>query len=363
MTTKKGAWSERDLRHRQSEEFQELHRQLKEKDRIFENYKQQRGSLDVYFRQVQDAIPAIAPLPVSYRGEGSRTKSVMYAVAQTADSHMGAVQDADEIEGLNEFNPEVCERRNMGFTKGLLSYFETLRHAYTINTLHWFLTGDLISGDIHPELQITNAFPSPVQVERAAKLHAMQGAMMAPHFERIIIHFISADNHARLTKKPQASEAGLNSLNYLVGVMMRSYLEKHKNIEFNLYPVTEKVVQVGGMNYLLTHGHTIQGWMGVPWYGIERKVGKESTARLAAIMRSQQEAVRKRMNEIGFHKMCHSHFHVDFSSELFCCCASVQGTTAYDHNNARFSEPGQPAWLVGSKGEIARTNFKLKYYD
>jgi hypothetical protein len=359
----KGTYSADEIRARQNEELQELYRQLDEKDRVLENYKKSRGGLEVFFNRVLSAVTPISPPPLAYEPPARARKSKVFAVNHTSDSHMGAVVEPSEIEGMGEFNPEICTRRNMGFAQSTLKYYNTMRNAYTINELHWLFTGDLISGDIHDELRITNAFPSPVQVVEAAKTHAGQVACLSPYFEKIVVHFLVADNHARLTNKPQAAEAGVNSLNYLVGILMEQYLSKCPNIDFRLYPQEEKVVNIGGMQYLLLHGHSIQGWMGVPWYGIERKAGKEATARLAAIMREQQDTILKKMKEIGFHKMCHGHFHVKFNSELYCCAASVQGTTAYDHRNARFSEPSQPAWLIGDHGEFARTDFKLSIYD
>ena len=353
-----------EIRAQQNEEIAELNRQLSEKDRIFDNYRKQRGGLEVFFRQVANAITPVSPLPTDYTPEIRRSKSSVSAIMQTTDSHMGATQNADEIEGLNSYSPEICRSRNIGFAQSAMRYFETLRNAYRINTLHWFFTGDLISGDIHEELKITNAFPSPVQVVEAAKLHATQVALLAPKFERIVIHFISADNHARLTRKPQAAEEGLNSLNYLVGVMLQTYLSKHANVEFNLYPVHEKVVRVENLNYLVMHGHSIRGWMGVPWYGIERKAGKESAVRLANIMAAQEKEILQRAKMIGFHKMIHGHFHVYFNAPLYACAGSVQGTTSYDHNSARYAEPSQPAWLVHPEhGEFARTDFQLKQFD
>lgn len=219
--------SEEQLRREQDEEIQELHRQLREKDRNFESYKKNRGGLEVFFRQVADAISPITPLPQKYEPTKKRSRADVCAVNQTSDSHMGAVQIADEIEGLNEYNPQICESRNMDFAYKSLRYSETMRTAYNINELVWLFTGDLISGDIHEELRVTNAFPMPAQVVEAAKLHAKQVASIAGHFEKVRIEFIVDDNHARLTKKPQAAEAGYNSMNYLVGVMMKEYLSKH----------------------------------------------------------------------------------------------------------------------------------------
>ena len=361
---KQGAISGDELRNQLDEQVQELHHQLREKDRVLENYKRARGKQEILIQRITNNIAPVTPLPAQYQPEKRRTKKKVIACMQASDMHMGAVQNADEIEGLNEFNPLICYRRCMGFSDSALRYIQTLRHAYTINELHWFDTGDNTSGDIHRDLIVTNAFPSPVQVVEAARVKAFQISYLAPFFERIIVHFISADNHSRLTKKPQAAEAGVNSLNYLVGVMLEQYMEKHDNVEVRVYPVTEKVIRVANYNYLALHGHTVLGWMGVPWYGLERKVGKESTSRLAAIMRQQNEKVLEMARKIGFHKMLHGHFHVKFNGELMRCSASVQGTTTLDHEHGRFSEPSQPCWLIHPEhGEFADTNFQLRSFD
>jgi hypothetical protein len=95
--------------------------------------------------------------------------------------------------------------------------------------------------------------------------------------------------------------------------------------------------------------------MGIPWYSIERKVGKESQARMQIIMRDIERA-----KDVGFHRYIFGHFHTPFDSELYACCGSVSGTDAYDHKNGRYSRPSQVAWMVHQKnGEFNRTNFKL----
>lgn len=148
-------------------------------------------------------------------------------------------------------------------------------------------------------------------------------------------------------------------MNYLVGYMMSLFLEKHTNIEFNLHAMHEKVVRVLNINYLLMHGHGIRAWMGIPWYGIERRVAKESTARQNIIMNDVQRA-----KDVGFHKIVHGHFHTPFDGGLYSCGGSVSGTDAFDHQNGRYSQPSQSAWMVHEKyGEFNRINFQLKHFD
>jgi len=352
------ALNEKQLKEKHSEKYQELEHQLKEKDSILDTYKKEHGKLEIFFDKILSAMSPVLPLPKLYSKpeKGVKSGSPITAVMQISDSHMGAVQMADEIEGFNEFNPDICERRSIKYVNRFIDWVGMHRSAYTLNDCAVLVTGDLIAGDIHDELKITNAFPSPVQVVRAAELLAKQIAMLAPHFNHVTVHFLVEDNHARLTKKPQMKEAGINSLNYVVGKMAEMYLKSHLNVEFNIYPLFEKVVTVSGRQYLISHGHKIVGWMGIPWYSIERRVSKESMARMQIIMNDLNMA-----KQIGFHKYIFGHWHTPFESPLYACCASIQGCDAYDHSQGRFSLPSQSSWMVHSKhGEFNRINFTLK---
>ena len=348
------ALNQDELRSKYSEEVQELKRQLREKEEYINNYRGDHGKLEVFFSRVMDEIRPIEPAQIVFKPK-SKPGSQVTAVMQVSDGHMGAVQVPDEIEGLNEFDPEICTLRQMDYTERFLHWVEMHRQAYQINRLAVLVTGDLISGDIHQELQTTNAFPAPVQVVRAAEVLAQQIAAISPHFEQVDIHFITEDNHARLTKKPQAKEAGLNSFNYLVGYIAQSLVSKHENVNFNLYPMYEKVVHVGGRQYLISHGHGLVGWMGIPWYSINRHVGKEATNRMQVIMSDINRA-----RDIGFHKYIFGHWHTPFDHPLYSCCGSISGTDAYDHKQGRYSPPSQSSWLVHPKhGEFDRINFML----
>lgn len=357
MTERNKGISGEELRNKHSEELEELHRQLTKKDEILENYKRSHGQLEVFFSRILNTISPIAPLVSNFKEKSKGVKSNVDAVFHVTDSHMGAVQEADEIEGFNEFSPEICDQRNKAFIRRGVEWVQLHRNVYNVRTGHVLFTGDLISGDIHDELRITNAFPSPEQVVRAAQSHAIQLALLSANFEHLIVEFITEDNHARLTKKPQAKEAGKNTFNYLVGKMLEIYVSKHDNIEFNLHPLHEKVIHVLNRNYLIKHGHGIKAWMGIPWYGIERGVARESTARQNLIMQDIQRA-----KDIGFHKMIFGHFHTPIDTWLYSCGGSVSGTDAYDHQAGRYSPPSQSAWLVHPKyGEFNRINFNLTY--
>jgi hypothetical protein len=339
----------------QSEQVQELQRQIAEKDRILESYKKNHGQLEIFFNAVLDSITPIDPLPLVYKSSTEKGLAPVEAVVQITDGHMGAKQEPDEVEGFNEFGPEICRSRQIDYINRFCKHTDRKRLSHDIDKCNVLVTGDLISGDIHQELQVTNAFPVTVQVVEAAKVLAEQLTILCQNFESVVVHFIGADNHSRLTKKPQAKQEGLNSLNYLVGVLAQAYTDKFPNLEFNIYPMHEKVVTCLNRNYLITHGHGIRAWMGIPWYSVERKVGKESQARMQLIMDQ-----KLKMSEVGFHKFIFGHFHTPIDTIMYSCSGSVQGTDAYDHAAGRYAPPSQSAWFIHAKyKEFARVDFEL----
>lgn len=344
-----------ELKLQHSELVTELRGQIEDKDRVLDTYKKSHGKLEDFFSRVGSAINPALPLKSVYEKGSGKIGSPCVAVMRISDGHMGAVQFPDEIEGFNEFNPDLCRSRQVDYAQRFCKWVDITRGAYQIDECAVIVTGDLISGDIHEELRVTNAFPSPVQCVRAAEVLVEQMRIVASDFDKVTVHFLVEDNHARLTKKPQAKEAGYNSFNYVVGKIAEIYLSAIDNVEFNIYPQYEKVITVLNRNYLIAHGHGIRGWMGIPWYSIERHVGKESKARLQIIMDDKSKAA-----EVGFHKFVFGHYHTYFETDLYSCCPSVSGTDAYDHKSGRYSEPGQSGWIVHPKlREINNNNFRL----
>jgi len=349
------ALNEKELREQQSELAGELRRQIADKEAVLDGYKKEHGKLEDFFAKVTAQILPVLPLPSVYEKGSGKVGSPCAAVMRISDGHMGAIQLPDEIEGFGEYNPELCRSRQVDYAQRFCKWVDVNREAYQIDEVAVIVTGDLISGDIHEELRVTNAFPTPVQCVRAAEVLTEQIRLVASDFDKVVVHFLVEDNHARLTKIPQAKEAGYNSLNYVVGKLAEVYVSNLTNVEFNIYPQFEKVVSVLNRNYLIAHGHGVRGWMGVPWYGIERHLGKESKNRLNIIMNDITKA-----KEVGFHKYVFGHFHTYFETDFYSCCPSVSGTDAYDHQNGRHGNPGQSAWLVHPKyAEFNWINFKL----
>jgi hypothetical protein len=327
-----------------------------ERDKLKKELRRQQvayGDLQGYFTDLKSAVEPVAlpEQPIIYRRScGDKVvESPVTAVMHWTDWHMGMVQEAEEIEGISSFSPEILEHRILDLlVPEFIEWVGLHRHSYRVDHLAILDTGDNISGDIHDELRITNAFPTPVQAVRAAELKAKAISLLAPHFEKITVHFIVDDNHGRLTQKPQCKQGGMNTHNYTVGYLFGVLCKNMTNVDIRLYPMHQKVVNVADQRYLITHGHGIRGWAGIPFYGIERKVGKESKVRL-------HDPIERR-----FTKIVQGHFHVSLFSDWYTISPSVSGTDAYDHKNGRRAQPGQSGWFVHPRrGEFDHTLFQL----
>lgn len=347
-----------------AEEIRHLRDVLKAEKREHEQYQKEQGGLRVLFEELRESIEALDPPQIDYRRpKASAVETPVTHVCHWTDWHDGAVQDPDEIEGFNEFNPQILREYLRNCIRDQLAWVELHRKSYTINTCHNLCTGDYQSGGIHPELLWTNAYPEPVQAIKAGELLAELVAMQAPHYEKVIVDFITVDNHARLTKKPQAGEAGINTWNYVVGHYAKERLRDFANVDFRIHEMIFKIVDCGGRKYLLTHGDRVRGWAGFPWYGLERLAAREAIKRMKRALEESRKLESDVLKVTGglFDRVILGHFHAPLRHPRYWIGGSACGTTAYDHGEGRESEPIQCAWMVHPRwGEFDVTDWRLR---
>ena len=305
------------------------------------------GSRSLFLDDVLSEVRSIRPQPLRFSLEKGDSKKKVTEVWHWTDWHIGEVVLPDEIENLNSFNYEVAKSRVSTFVRKSLDWTRLHRNNYTVDELVIICTGDMISGDIHDELTRTNEFPLPEQCLKAGQLIAEAVAAAAPCFKRVRVEYICADNHSRLTKKPQAKQAGINSVNYLVGKISQLMLKEHRNVRFNLYPVVYQLVKVQDMKYLCCHGNNIRSFGSIPRAGMQKLVGQEAFYRM------------KKDTDLYFDKLLLGHYHSASFDQTTIMGSSLSGVNEYDRNCGRMGMPSQTAWFVYEKYEFDWTEFFL----
>ena len=192
-------------------------------------------------------------------------------VSLISDWHIGEVVSPKETDGFGRFNYAVATKRAFTLAEKLVSTANMYRKSgHPVNELHVLSIGDLVSGNIHYELEVTNEFPVPIAVEKSGELFAEFIRKLAPNFKKIVIHELSADNHGRLTRKNQFKEGGLNNYTRLVHTVANGRLAAHKNVEIVIHDGLSMLCNIQGVKILATHGHQVKSQLGIPFYGFLR---------------------------------------------------------------------------------------------
>lgn len=207
------------------------------------------------------SVPFQLPEWTSTFARGRRGKAVVGMLV--SDIHDGEVIRADEILGVNEYNPDICEQR-------MARYFE----ASCIIAARWAadcdiqgamlaLAGDLISGDIHEELSRTNALTAHEQVQHVLGVLCAGIEHVLEAFGRV--HIIGVPgNHGRTTRKPTAKLYADLSYDTLVVSMIADRYKDDPRVTFQSGRSKDQITPIFGRTVLTTHGDKIgtRGGMG-----------------------------------------------------------------------------------------------------
>jgi hypothetical protein len=306
------------------------------------------GDIGEAFLAVRGAVSAEPPVRLERYPQSRKAGKPVTLVVQLTDWHIGLRTPKNMVEGFNEFNWAVAQRRVGNLLESLRKYTKILRAGYTVDDCVVLCTGDYVSGDIHEGLIRTNEFQTPVQAVKSGRLITAFISGLAEVFPRVRVEFIAPGNHDRLTRKPQAQAGGENSWGYVVGSLAEDLLSAQKNVDFRLHTSMQEIVDVMGRRYLCGHGDGILGTWGIPFYGIERKVSREATARM------------NMPDNRHFHKIVIGHFHTGLDHPSWFVGGSLSGTDENDHKVGRHAEAHQTSWVVHPEhGEFGFTRWYL----
>lgn len=294
------------------------------------------GNLDEFAARCAAAIVAAPPFP-RFTYKHARAQGVeVVANIDFSDWHIGEVIRANETDGFNRYNYRIAEARIFGIVNDFLKWVDVQRRVYVIQECRITGKGDYISGDIHYELSATNEFPVPEQTVRAGKLLGEVIRRIASHFERVQVDAVGADNHGRLTRKPQAKQKTSNNMSFIVHEMARVETGACRNVKWNIATGMKLLTRLAGWPFLIEHGDTIKSWAGFPYYGLGRLIGREATRRMTTGK--------------GFQYLSIGHFHVPaFVEGRTLVNGSLSGTSEFDHSCGRHAAPSQLAFLVHPK--------------
>lgn len=205
----------------------------------------------------------VIPTKTSPKG-GGRT-----VLLHLTDVHYGETVDIDEMDGVNSYNAKIARARIGRF----------FARAASLCTEHWTgappeeivlaLGGDLISGDIHNELAVTNTPSVPATVREVGELIAGGIVLLRQQVGCQIRVYSVPGNHGRLTFKPTSKGRAAMSLDLLATDFAEACCRAAGvgGVTFYQTQSPDAYFSTYAFNWALNHGDTMgsrggQGYIG-----------------------------------------------------------------------------------------------------
>lgn len=196
-----------------------------------------------------------------------------------SDFHAGEIVSLEETGGINRYDWETMLDRLAKCRESVISYQNN--RPYPIERLRIFGLGDMLSGNIHAELEATNEMPlAEATVQLGADLAEFVGSF-TDAFPQVTFDGV-VGNHPRAHKKPWAKQ-GFDNADWTAYHIAATALKDEKRVTFDIPKASQHVVTVAGRwNCLLLHGDGIRSSMpGIPWGGVSRRVNALAPSYLA----------------------------------------------------------------------------------
>ena len=237
-------------------------------------------------------LPEIEPVSRIYQSD------VMYpnplkGILAVADPHMEEVVDPSETEGLLEWNFPRFKRALWQTAKKCLAITEIMRARHFINELHIFFLGDMVTGEIHPDVYFSNAFYLPDALTYGPYFWAQFVRELSAHFDKVICTCVPG-NHGRLDLKPTSKRAVGRNWDTCMYQNIAIQTRDLPNVEWFIPRSPKCVVEVNGWYFLLQHGDRVPQHGGItPYYGMARQRSAETAKRMGLRVRDIEQRVKE----------------------------------------------------------------------
>ena len=251
-----------------------------------------------------------------------------------SDWHWGEVVDRKQVGGVNEYNLSIANRRAKSLVENTIKILRNEFSRKDIPGIVFALGGDMVSGDIHSELSITNEQPIMPVVSDIYGVLSEAIEQLADEFGRIFVPCVSG-NHSRITQKPFSKERNHLSFDWLIYTFLAKRFEKDSRITFMIPDGPNAYFSVYGHTYCMNHGDEGSGGDGI--------IGA-----IGPIIRTDHRK-RSRSGQIGmgYKTLLMGHWHQYMPLGRVIVNGSLVGYSEYPNRlNLPFEVPQQALWIT-----------------
>lgn len=274
-----------------------------------------------------------APVPPKWTLPSAGKQNRAAGLLTISDIHAGEVIKADEVNGVNAYDLDICRARLRRLFAATIAILPRWAADCTLTGINVAINGDLVSGEIHDELKRTNALTSNEQVWFVADELAAGLQKLADKFGHVFA-CVTPGNHGRTTLKTHAKQTAALSYDSMVGESLRRYFERDKRVTIAVSPSRDAVYKIFDWTVLQTHhdagGGGGQGFAG-PMLPILRK------GKAIEYMSAQ--------SRVFYDVLITGHFHTSANLGKILANGSVVGYGEFARSIRASPEPAQQ-WLA-----------------
>lgn len=288
----------------------ELRDKLRVSRQLLDTYRSKTRVEDALLKNVIEFIEKNPYKPVLGAKPKVKPAGAHEMLALVSDAHYPERVDPAAMFGIG-YTGDIAIKRIKHLRDTVIRYKDLRATSYPTNKLTVGVIGDMLSGDIHEELEVSNEKPiGESMVEMAYVLYDM-GLSFAEEFPSVEF-VIMPGNHPRTTMKPRFKNKW-NNWEWVMGKM----LEALSNGRFTVTVPKELIYthDIFGYKIGMTHGDgvKVQSFAGIPFYSLDRR-------------RNALQSLLKSVNKPQLDLICYGHFHTLIYEEGQGCGVVINGS-------------------------------------
>lgn len=321
-----GQPNETDVLKEETSELRSRVRQLEETVKTYRSKTRVEDALVSNIREFIEKNPYRPQLraPRQLKLTGKAAPHEMWPVI--SDAHYPERVDPAAAYGIS-YDGDICLRRMEKVRDAVIRYKDLRASAYPVQKIVCAVNGDMLSGNIHEELEVTNELPiGEAMVKMAYALYDMGKAFAeeVPNVDMIVM----PGNHPRLERKPRMKNAW-NNWEWVMGMFIQALARD----QFTVIVPKDLVYRHKAFNQVigLTHGDGVkaQAFAGIPWYSMKQR-------------RDAMQALLKSLGMPQLDLLIYGHFHQLIYEEGSGCGMLINGSIkGYDEFILKTKYSGQ----------------------
>ena len=184
------------------------------------------------------------------------------AVLLLSDLHLDEVVDLAEMQGVNEYNRVIAEKRFWNVIEAIIKLRRDYIAGIEFDGIVIALIGDIITGVIHDELARTNEKPVPASIAHWVPILCAGIKRLADVFGKVFVPCVDG-NHDRTFHRIPSKQRAESSYAWIIYNWMADHLRDDERITFRITPAADQIVKVYDTTFLLSHGDQFRSQGGV----------------------------------------------------------------------------------------------------